>query len=104
MPGSGSKKHFKIKGTRNYYFKTTGYCSRTKLTSSLLRNLALSSSTNSVHVGLHFRERGEAINENGKNTKIENHLQNGQEKYGGKKLTYVHIWDKNSNYYNFFKF
>ena len=44
--GSGCKKHLKIKGTRNYYFKTIGYCSRTKVKSSLtlrrfLCNLAL---------------------------------------------------------------
>ena len=43
---------------------------------------------------LHFRERVEKIKENGKNTKIEN-LQNRQEKYGGKKLAYVHFWGKN---------
>ena len=42
----------------------------------------MSSSTNSE--GLHFHEGEENINENNKNTKIEN-LQNGQEKYGGKK-------------------
>ena len=24
-------KNFLVKGTRNYYFKTTGYCSRTKV-------------------------------------------------------------------------
>ena len=35
-PGSGCKKHLKIKGTRNYYFKTIGYCSRTKVKSSLI--------------------------------------------------------------------
>ena len=28
--GSGCKKRLKIKGTHNYYFKTIGYCSRTK--------------------------------------------------------------------------
>ena len=33
-PGSGLQKHLKIKGTRNYYFKTIGYCSRTKVKSS----------------------------------------------------------------------
>ena len=32
----GCKKHLKIKGTRNYYFKTIGYCSRTKVKSSLI--------------------------------------------------------------------
>ena len=32
----GCKKHRKIKGTRNYYFKTIGYCSRTKVESSLI--------------------------------------------------------------------
>ena len=61
-----------------------------------------SSSTNSVR--LHFRERVEKTKENAKKTKIEN-LQNGQEKYGGKKFTYVHIWGKNlKKYHNFFKF
>ena len=30
------KKHLKIKGTRNYYFKTIGYCSRTKVKSPLI--------------------------------------------------------------------
>ena len=34
-PGSGCKKHLKIKGTLNNYFKTIGYCSRTKVKSSL---------------------------------------------------------------------
>ena len=34
--GRGCKKHLKIKGTRNYYFKTIGYCSRTKVRSSLI--------------------------------------------------------------------
>ena len=29
------KKHLKIKETRNYYFKTIGYCPRTKVKSSL---------------------------------------------------------------------
>ena len=53
------------------------------------KNRCLSFSANSV--GLHFRDRVETIEENGKKTKIEN-LQNGQEKYGGKKLAYVHIW------------
>ena len=42
----------------------------------------LSFSANSV--GLHIRERVEKIKENGKKAKKEN-LQNGQEKYGGKK-------------------
>ena len=32
----GCKKHLKIKGTRNYYFKTIGYSSRTKVKSSLI--------------------------------------------------------------------
>ena len=45
------------------------------------KNRCLSFSANSV--GLHFRDRVEKIKEN---------LQNGQEKYGGKKLAYVHIW------------
>ena len=35
-PGSGCKGHLKIKVTRNYYFKTIGYCSRTKVKSSLI--------------------------------------------------------------------
>ena len=52
----------------------------------------MSSSTNSE--GLHFHEGEENINENNKNTKIEN-LQNGQEKYGGKNLAYVYSWGKN---------
>ena len=52
----------------------------------------MSSSTNSV--GLHFREGVEKIKENDKNTKIEN-LQNGQKKYGRKKLAYVYSWGKN---------
>ena len=30
-PRSGCKKHLKIKGIRNYYFKTIGYCSKTKV-------------------------------------------------------------------------
>ena len=34
--GLGCKKHLKIKETRNYYFKTIGYCSRTKVNSSLI--------------------------------------------------------------------
>ena len=34
--GLGCKKHLKIKETRNYYFKTIGYCSRTKVKSSLI--------------------------------------------------------------------
>ena len=57
-----------------------------------LKNRCLSSSTNSVR--LHFRERVEKTKENATETKIEN-LQNGQEKYGGKKFAYVHIWRKN---------
>ena len=35
-PRSGCKKYLKIKGTRNYYFKTLGYCSITKVNSSLI--------------------------------------------------------------------
>ena len=58
------------------------------------KNRFLSSSINSVRV--HFRERVEKTKENGKNTTLEN-LQNGQEKYGGKKLAYGHIWSKNLN-------
>ena len=48
------------------------------------KNRCLSVSTNSA--GLHFRERVQKINENGqkKKRKIEN-VQNGHEKYGGKK-------------------
>ena len=57
------------------------------------RNRCLIFSANSV--GLYFRDRVEKIKENGKKTKTEN-LQNGQEKYGGKKLAYVHIWAKTS--------
>ena len=34
--GRVAKKHLKIKGTRNYYFKTIGYCSRTKVKSPLI--------------------------------------------------------------------
>ena len=34
-PGSGCKKHLKIKETRNYSFKTIAYCSRTKVKSSI---------------------------------------------------------------------
>ena len=56
------------------------------------KNKCLSSSTNSVR--LHFRKRAEKTKENAKKTKIEN-IQNGQEKYGGKKFGYVHIWGKN---------
>ena len=47
------------------------------------KNRCLSSSTHSVR--LHFRERVEKTKENAKKTKIEN-LQNGQKKYGGKKI------------------
>ena len=36
VPGSGCKKYLTIKGTRNYYFKTLGYCSITKVNSSLI--------------------------------------------------------------------
>ena len=50
------------------------------------KNRCLSSSTNRVR--LHFRERVEKTRESAKKTKIEN-LQNGQQKYGGKK-TRVH--------------
>ena len=35
-PGSGYMKHLKIKGTRSYYFKTIGYCFRTKVKSRLI--------------------------------------------------------------------
>ena len=54
-----------------------------------LKSRCLSSSTNSVC--LHCCERVEKTKENA--TKIEK-LQNGQEKYGGKKFAYVHIWGK----------
>ena len=47
------------------------------------KNRCLISSTNSVR--LHFRQRVEKTKENAPKTKIEN-LQNGQEKYGGKKI------------------
>ena len=50
-------------------------------------------STNSV--GLRFREAVNKIKERGKKTNLKN-LQNGQVKYGGKKLAYVQIWGKNS--------
>ena len=46
-------------------------------------------------VGLHFRDRVKKIKDNGKKTKIENR-QNGEEKYHGKNLAYVHIWGKTS--------
>ena len=43
--GLGNKKHLKIKETCSYYFKTIGYCSITKVKSSLIKkvlcNLAL---------------------------------------------------------------
>ena len=43
--GLGNKKHLKIKETCNYYFKAIGYCSITKVKSSLIKkvlcNLAL---------------------------------------------------------------
>ena len=29
--GRVAKEHLKVKGTRNYYFKTIGYCSEQKL-------------------------------------------------------------------------
>ena len=57
------------------------------------KNRCLSFSPNSVV--LYFRDGVETIEENGKKTKREN-LLNGQEKYGGKKLAYVHIWGKTS--------
>ena len=47
----------------------------------------LSSSTNSVRI--HFRERVEKTKENATKTKIET-LQNGHEKYGGKKFKKYH--------------
>ena len=36
FPGSGCKKHLKIKETRNYSFKTIGFCPRTKVKSPLI--------------------------------------------------------------------
>ena len=65
------------------------------------KNRCLSFSANSI--GLHFRDRVEKIKEKGKKAKIQN-LQNGQKKYGGKKLAYVQIGAKIQKYYNFFKF
>ena len=67
------------------------------------KNRCLISSTNSV--GLHFHEGVEKIKENDKNTKIES-LQNGLEKYGGKKpRVRVQLGQKlKKNVYNFFKF
>ena len=65
------------------------------------KNRCLSFRANGV--GLHFRDRVVKIKENGKKTKIEN-LQNGQEKYGAKKVAYVHIWRKLQKYFHFFKF
>ena len=65
------------------------------------KNRCLSSSANSV--GLHFPEGVEKIKENDKNIKVEN-LQNGQEKYGGKNLSYVYSWAKIKKDYRFFKF
>ena len=53
-PGSGCKKNIKIKGTLNYYFKTIGYCSRTKFnlelskTYEVLCNLAQQTITDKV--------------------------------------------------------
>ena len=36
LMGLGCEKHLKIEKTRKYYFKTIGYCSRTKVNSSLI--------------------------------------------------------------------
>ena len=60
------------------------------------KNRCLSVSTNSA--GLHFHEKVQKIKENGekkKKPKIEN-VQNGQEKFGGKKLAFMHICGKTS--------
>ena len=59
------------------------------------KNRCLSVSKNSA--GLHFHEKVQKIKENGKKkkAKIENE-QNGQEKYGGKKLAFMHICGKTS--------
>ena len=66
------------------------------------KHRCLSSSTNSVR--LHFRERVEKIKENGRNTKTEN-LQNGQEKYCGKKNSRTGtFWAKIKKCHIFFKF
>ena len=46
-------------------------------------------------VGLHFREVVKKSKRKWHKTKIGN-LQIGQEKYGGKKLAYIHIWGKSS--------
>ena len=51
-------------------------------------------STNSV--GLRFREVVEKIKEKARQKTNLKNLQNGQEKYGGKKLAYVQIWGKTS--------
>ena len=55
--------------------------------------------------GLHFRERVQKIKENGKKSrKIEN-VQNGQEKYDGKKNSRSYtVGAKLQKCYNFFKF
>ena len=49
-----------------------------------------------------WKSRENKLKKTAKKTKIEN-LQNGQEKYGGKKFAYVHIWEKFWKYRNFFK-
>ena len=66
--------------------------------SNYRKNRCLSVSANSA--GLHFRERVQKIKENGKKTKIEN-LKNGQEKYGWKKLAFMHICSKTSKMLQF---
>ena len=40
LSGSLCIKHLKIKGTRNYYFKTIGYCFRTKVKSPLILRMS----------------------------------------------------------------
>ena len=40
-----------------------------------------------------WKSRENKLKKTAKKTKIEN-LQNGQEKYGGKKFAYLHIWGK----------
>ena len=50
-PGSGCIKHFKIKGTRNFYFKTIGYCFRTKVTSPLILRRLYATWPTSLEIG-----------------------------------------------------
>ena len=55
-PGSGCKKYLKIKGTRNYYFKTLGYCSITKVNSSLISR-RFAPKGKPYQIGLLFRHK-----------------------------------------------